>query len=111
MKKPTRKAPHICRNVRWNTSPSCELFSLPIAASNTATTIQDARIALPPIYGANLNTAVTSAFAGLQSAAAAEQATAFALNQLTLGNGDHGPVQAATTIRSTAKGIQAWNTC
>src|SRR2546425_386126 len=35
---------------------------------------------------------------------------AMPLNQVTFGNGDHGPVQAATTISSTANGIQACST-
>jgi len=56
-----------------------------------------------------LNTAVTLPLAG-QLLASEEQAIAVALNQLTFGSGDHGPVQAATTISSTANGSHACST-
>src|SRR5579863_8145993 len=77
-----------------------------MASSSPSTMIQEARIAEPPTQGAKLNTALTLPLAG-QLAASDEQAIACTLNQLTLGRLDQGPVQAATTIRSTANGIQA----
>src|ERR1700757_130513 len=107
MNTPTRQAPHIWWKVRLKISPSWAALSLPIASSNTATMIQVARMALPPMRGAKLNTAVTVGLADVQVAASAEQPTAWALNQLTFGSGDHGPVQAATTIRSTTNGSHA----
>src|ERR1700719_400591 len=42
--------------------------------------------------------------------ASEEQAIAVALNQLTFGRGDHGPVQAATTSSNTTNGIHACST-
>src|SRR5476651_1205784 len=77
-----------------------------MAISSTATMIQEARIALPPIQGAKLNCAVILASAP----SAGALATTLARNQLTFGSGDHGPVHAATTTSNTANGIQACHT-
>src|SRR5271165_6300354 len=79
-------------------------FSLP-ARVNSATTIShDARIALPPTHGANLNAAVMVAFVSGASACT------WTKYQPTAGRLDHGPVHAATTTTSTAKGIHASST-
>src|SRR5580658_8480391 len=78
--------------------------SLP-ASVNSATTIShDARIALPPTHGANLNTAEMVA---LVSGASACTWTKY---QPTAGRLDHGPVHTPTTTTSTANGIHASNT-
>src|SRR5580700_263606 len=110
MNSATKSAPHIWCQVRRSTSPICPARSRPIATSSSTTMTQDARIALPPTYGAKLKTALTLPFGIGQLLASAEQATACALNQLTLGSGDHGPVQAVTTTNSTANGIHACST-
>src|SRR5215469_15546874 len=109
MKTPTSIAPHIWYQVRRNISPNWAAFSLPMAMSSSATMIHEARMALPPMYGAKLNTAVTLPFSG-QLAASEEHPATCALNQLTFGSGDHGPVQRATTTSSTANGSQACTT-
>src|SRR6266513_1564095 len=67
---------------------------------------------MKPSIGATMMNAVPmleKPLAG-QLVAREEQATAVALNQLTFGRGDQGPVQAATTTSSTAKGSQACST-
>src|SRR5579863_1659784 len=110
MNTPTRIAPHIWWKERRNTSPICAAFSLPIASSSSSTMIQAARIAVPPTQGAKLNTALTLPLGTGQSLTSEEQASACVLNQLTFGSGDHGPVQAATTTRSTTNGIHACST-
>ena len=51
-------------------------------------------MAVPPMKGAKLNTAVTLGFAAVQVLASAEQPTAWALNQLIFGSGDQGPVHS-----------------
>src|SRR6478609_9174809 len=62
----------------------------PMKPSIGATMMKAApRLALPPMNGAKLNTAVTLPFSG-QVLASAEQATACALNQLIFGSGDQG---------------------
>src|SRR6185369_6475968 len=102
MNTPTSSAPHIWWNVRRKISPICPAWSLPIAISRTATMIQDARIALPPIHGAKLNCAVI--FASAPSSGAA--ATTLVRNQLTFGNGDQGPLQAvALVLRRELRGV------
>ena len=63
-------------------------FSLPASASSTATISHDARIALPPTQGANLNAAVMVA---LVSGASACTWTRY---QPTAGRLDHGPVHS-----------------
>src|SRR6185312_9765507 len=107
MNTPTRHAPHIWWNVRRKISPIWAPLSLPCASRSSATMIQEARIAVPPTYGANLKAAVTAGFAALHVAPRDEQATACAVNHVTFGSGDQGPVQAATTISRTTKGIHA----
>ena len=79
-------------------------FSLPATPSKTQMISQDARIALPPTHGANLNAAEMVA---LVSGAVACTWTKY---QPTAGRLDHGPVHAATTTTSTANGIQASST-
>jgi hypothetical protein len=64
--------------------------------------IQEAKIAVPPTNGAKLNTAGTVAPAVID-----DPATTLAENKLTLGNGDHGPVQSTTTTINTKNGIHA----
>src|ERR1700758_1845617 len=110
MNTPTSNAPHIWCQVRRKTSPICAPFNLPIPSSSSATMIHEARIAVPPTNGAKLKTALTLPLGTGQDGASAEQATAVSLNQLILGSGDHGPVQAATTTSSTTKGIQHCST-
>src|SRR5215470_15082633 len=110
MNTPTSNAPHICWNVLRNTSPSSLPLSLPMANSQIATMIHDARIEVPPMYGAKLNTAVAVGLAGSQAATSDGQPAAVALNQLTFGSGDHGPVQAATTTSRITNGIHACTT-
>ncbi len=65
--------------------------------------IQEARIALPPTKGANLNTAATV----LPGTAEESDATCHWTVQVP-GSDDQGPVHSTTTTTSTAKGIQAW---
>src|SRR6516162_11023623 len=110
MKTPTSYAPHIWWTLRRHTSPIWPPLSRPIAISSTSTMIQVVRIAVPAMYGAKLKATVTLGLAAVQVAASAEQPTAWALNQLTLGSVDQGPVQAATTASSTANGSQACST-
>src|ERR1700758_1436829 len=107
MNTPTSSAPHICLNVRLKIAPIWLPWSRPIAISRTATMIHETRIAVPPMYGAKLNTALTSGLAGSQAFASDEHAVAAVLNQLTFGSGDQGPVHAATTMSRIAKGIHA----
>src|SRR5690242_8363908 len=104
MNTPTRHAPHIWWNVLRKASPRRAVSSLPASASSAATMSHDARIAVPPTKGVKLNAAVMVALVSGTVAAT------LARNQLTLGSGDHGPVQAATTTTRTANGIHAWST-
>src|SRR5580704_3810857 len=106
MNTPTSSAPHIWWKLRRKISPRWPPLSFPSASSNATTMIQDTRIAVPAMYGAKLKMAVRLGFAAVQVLASAEQPTAVALNQLTLGKVDQGPVHAATTMSSTANGSQ-----
>src|ERR1700722_10662861 len=76
-------------------------LSLPAAISSATTISHDARIALPPTHGANLNAAVMVAFVSGASACTCTK------TQPPAGRLDPGPVHKATTTTSTAKGIQA----
>src|ERR1700691_4254937 len=100
MNTPTSSAPHIWRKVLQNTAPTSLDFNRPANPSSIAMISHDARIALPPTQGANLNAAVIVVFF------AGASACTWAENQPTAGRLDHGPVQAATTTTSTANGIQ-----
>src|ERR1019366_2072562 len=104
MKTPTSSAPHIWWKVLRKTPPMSLGFRLPASVSSATTTSHDARIALPPTHGANLNAAVMVA---LVSGASACTWTKY---QPTAGRLDHGPVHAATTRTNTANGIQASST-
>src|SRR3974390_3584731 len=104
MNTPTSNAPHICLNVLLKISPSWRASSLPASPSNAAMISHDARMALPPTHGANLNAA---AMVALVSGASAVTCAEY---QPTAGKLDHGPVQLATTTMSTMKGIQASST-
>src|SRR5215467_12135217 len=110
MNTPTSNAPHIWWKLRRNTSPSWPPFSRPITSSSSTTMNQVVRIAVPAMYGVKLKATVTLGLAAVQVLASAEQPTAWALNQLTLGRLDQGPVQGTTTASSTANGSQACNT-
>src|SRR5579859_4574236 len=107
MNTPTSSAPHIWWKLRRNTSPTWAALRRPKANSSSTTTIHEVRIAVPAMKGVKLNTAVTLGLAALQAATSAEQPTACALKRLTFGSVDQGPVQAATTTRSTTKGSHA----
>src|SRR5437764_1589519 len=98
MNTPTSSAPHICCQVLFQISASC----WPFTRSSNATMIQDARIAEPPTNGVQLNNAVTVAPGLIE-----EAAVSCTLNPLMPGSGDHGPVQAMTTMTSTAIGSHA----
>src|SRR5215469_9966402 len=95
MKTPTRHAPHICDQVLFQISASCLL----LMRSSSATTIQDARIALPPTAGLKSNAAVIVLLAVSEEAAVTARCS-----QLIAGSVDHGPVHATTTQTSTMMG-------
>src|SRR3984885_14305118 len=101
MKTPTRQAPHICDQVFLKISTSC----VPLTRSNSATMIQEARIALPPTNGLKSNAAVMVAPAVIEDAAETARCS-----QLIAGNGAHGPVHSTTATTSTMIGNQPWNT-
>src|SRR5579863_8706129 len=101
MNTPTSSAPHICRKVLRNTSPTSLPLNLPMDMSHPATMIHAVRIAVPAIHGAKLNWAVIVV---LISGALA---VTLVRNQLTFGRVDQGPVQAATTTSRIPNGIQA----
>src|SRR6516164_7936032 len=65
IKTPTSIAPHICDQVAAKILPSCE----PLMRYKSATTIQEAKIALPPTNGVQLNTAATVAPGASEDAA------------------------------------------
>src|SRR5579863_529604 len=101
MKTPTSIAPHIWWNVRENMSRSCA----PVTRSNSATIIHDAKMALPPMKGANVNVALTTLPGVSDECAATED-----LNNEMCGRLDHGPVHRTTTTIRTMNGSQARNT-
>src|ERR1700731_451372 len=101
MNTPTRQAPHICDHVLLKISTS----RVPLTRSNSATMIQEARIALPPTNGLKSNAAEMVAPAVIEDAAETARCS-----QLIAGNGDHGPVHSTTTTTSTMIGSQPWNT-
>src|ERR1035438_2143875 len=99
MNTPTRQAPHICDQVLFQISASC----LPFPRSSNATMIHDARMAEPPTNGVQLKSAAIVAPWAIEDAAVTCRWS------ITIpGSLDHGPVQATTTIISTAIGSQAW---
>src|SRR5215472_19220639 len=101
MKIPTNSAPHIWWNVLLKIAPISAALSLPASIKSTVTTSHDAKMALPPIQGANLNAAEMVAFV---SGAVAWTWTKY---QPTAGRLDHGPVHRPTTTIRTTNGIQA----
>src|SRR5271157_5653723 len=101
MNTPTSSAPHLWWKVLAKIAPMSLGFSLPARPSSAAMISHDARIALPPTHGANLNAAEMVALVSGASACT------WAEYQPTAGRPDHGPVHAATTTTSTANGIQA----
>src|ERR1700726_2133554 len=95
MNTPTSKAPHICCQVLLKISASC----LPFTRNNSATIIQEARIAVPPTQGLKSNTAEIVVFS-----VKADLAATTRWSHTIPGKDDHGPVQATTTITSTMIG-------
>src|SRR5579864_6821408 len=98
MNTPTRQAPHICDQVLFQISASC----LPFTRNSSATMIQEARIAEPPTKGVQLKIAAMVAPWTIDDAA-----VTWRWSPMMLGSFDHGPVQATTTMTSTAIGSQA----
>src|SRR5215469_9808085 len=98
MNTPTRQAPHICDQVLFQISASC----LPFTRNNSATMIQDTRIAVPPTPGLKSNTALMVAPCVIE-----DWAPTTRCSQTMPGRLDQGPVQATTTTTSTAIGSQA----
>src|SRR5579883_1990920 len=101
MNTPTRQAPHICDQLLAKMAPSCEGRT----RNRITVMIQDARIAVPPTNGVQLNTAAI-----LAPGVMAESAATAACSRMILGRLDHGPVHATTTTTSTAIGNQAMPT-
>src|SRR5579863_5243329 len=99
MNTPTRQAPHICDHVLFQISASCA----PLTRNSSAMMIQDARIAEPPTNGAQLKIAAMVAPWTTDDAA-----VTWRWRPTIAGSFDQGPVQATTTITSTAIGSQAW---
>src|SRR5579864_3477104 len=93
IKNATRRAPHICLNVRANTWPS----TLPLGRSNRIIKIHDARMAVPPLSGLKLKVETT----GLVVIEGGATAETLNLYQLIPGSFDHGPVHKTTTISRT----------
>src|SRR5262249_38406985 len=101
MNTPTSMAPHICDQVAAKILPSCE----PLMRYNNATTIQEAKIALPPTNGVQLKIAAMVA-----PGASEEAALTCKCKPMMDGSFDHGPVQATTMAIRTRIGSQPWNT-
>ena len=99
MNTPTSSAPHICRNVRRNTSGSTSLRrGRTVAAMNARISSHETRIDVPAIAGAHMN--VT--FPALPLIDEVKSATNLAATYL--GSGDQGPVHSATTTTRIANG-------
>src|SRR5579871_3752546 len=101
MKKATSSAPHICLNVRLNTSPIC----LPLGRRIARIISQETRVEVPPPSGAKLKVDEIGVWV------TEEIACTVSFVKLYPGRCDHGPVQPTTTIISTRNGIHeltAW---
>src|SRR5579875_336129 len=99
MNTPTRQAPHICCHVFEKIAASC----LPFTRSSSATMTHDARMAVPPTNGVQLNTAPMVAPGVIDEAAETAKCS-----RTIPGSFDHGPVHSVTTTISTRIGSHAW---
>src|SRR5579872_1919131 len=101
MKNATSSAPHICLNVRANTSRIC----LPLGRRIARMISQETNVEVPPPSGAKLNVDEMGVWV------TEEIACTVSFVKLYPGRCDHGPVQPTTTRISTRNGIHeliAW---